>query len=53
MDIQNIIVGIILLLAAGFAVKMLFAKLKAFSPRNNHCRDHCGCATKGGAQRRK
>jgi len=45
MDIQIIIVGLVILAAVIYAVKVLQMKTKAFSPKTA-CSDDCGCSSK-------
>lgn len=44
MDTQLIIVGIVILIAVGYAASVLLRKSKAFS-RNTACSDDCGCSS--------
>jgi hypothetical protein len=46
MDIQNIIVGLIILAALFYAGNILRQKIKAFKPKDNSCGADCGCESK-------
>jgi hypothetical protein len=48
MDIQNIIVAIILIIAALYVGKKMFGKIKSFSPKDKNCGNDCGCDSKSG-----
>jgi hypothetical protein len=52
MNIQNIIVGIIILAALFYVGKMVFGKVKSFSG-NEACGGDCGCETKSKAKTAK
>lgn len=45
MNVQNIIVGLIILAALLYVGKMVLAKIKSFSG-NESCGGDCGCETK-------
>jgi len=45
MDFQTIIVGTIILLASLYIGKIIFGKIKAFSPKQS-CGSDCGCGVK-------
>lgn len=45
MDTQNIIAGLIILIAVIYATRVFVRKSKAFSPKAG-CVDDCGCSSK-------
>jgi hypothetical protein len=46
MDLQNVIVGLVVLAALLYAGNMLRHKIKAFRPKSNSCGTDCGCESK-------
>lgn len=46
MDLQTIIVGFIILLAAIYVGKNVVRKVRGFSPKSMSCGSDCGCGVK-------